>query len=406
MLLRKLLINRPMALLWLGQVISKAGDVTYQIGLMWLMLELTGSKSLTGFVAAAGYLPALLIGLWAGVMADRLPRVRMMLAADGVRAALVLGVPLLYLAGLANSVTLGLITFLVATAATFFNPARDAFIPHVVRPEELFHANSLIQTSWQVAALLGPLLAGVVLKLFGLLNLFTLDALTFALSFVAVLYLLPFEPKREAAPAREGFKASLGPLLEGLRYAFSDKTLLWLLIITATDNLVLMGAAMIGTPIFVRDVLNLGPSAYAIIEAGYAGGIIIGAPLVAWLGRRYPKGRIILFGMIMDGLTFVPLLWVRTLHWAVATIVFHSIFIPMITVTRATMVQSIVPKEMTARVFSMIEVAVIGFTALSVALTGIWADFTPITTIYAAIGFLAAGVGAFGLFVGGLKDAL
>lgn len=395
-----------MSFLWLGQVVSKAGDVTYQIGLMWLMLELTGSKTLTGFVAAAGYLPTLLIGLWAGVMADRLPKVRVMLAADGVRAALVLGVPLLYLAGLANSVTLGLITFFVAAAATFFNPARDAFIPHIVEQDELFHANSLVQTSWQVAALLGPLLAGVVLKLFGLLNLFTLDALTFGVSFVAVLYLLPFEPKREPAPAAtKGFAASFSTLLEGLRYAFSQRTLLWLLIITAVDNLVLMGAAMIGTPIFVRDVLHLGPSAYAIIEAGYAGGIIIGAPLVTWLGRRYPKGKIILYGMIMDGLTFVPLLWVRTLHWAVITIVFHSIFIPMITVTRATMVQSIVPQEMTARVFSMIEVSVIGFTALSVALTGIWADYTPITAIYAAIGFLAAGVGLFGLFVGGLKDA-
>ena len=75
-------------------MMSQSGDSIYLIGLLWLALELSGSESVTGLVAMASYMPAMLLALFAGVAADRGDRKRIMLAADGFRALTVLGVPL------------------------------------------------------------------------------------------------------------------------------------------------------------------------------------------------------------------------------------------------------------------------------------------------------------------------
>ena len=79
------MFNKSIILLWLGHVISHAGDAIYQIALPWLVLELTGSKSITSLIAVSAYLPAVLFSLPAGVIADRFPRKQVMIFSDTAR---------------------------------------------------------------------------------------------------------------------------------------------------------------------------------------------------------------------------------------------------------------------------------------------------------------------------------
>ncbi len=403
-------VNRNLKRLWFGQVISQAGDSLYQIALIWLLLEMTGSATVTGLVTMSSFLPTLLFGLWAGVMADNVDRRNLMMGTDIIRALLVLTLPILFYTGKLNSLILGIVTFLIATCSAFFNPARDSIIPQLVPKEYLTKANALIQTSWQLAVLLGPLLASFLLKTLGVVNLFFADSLSFLVS-LALIYSLHVDEREmmrtvpEPKTRKTGFSGVISLIGEGVNHAINNRVILTLLAITALDNLILMGAAMIGTPIFVKTILGKEASIYALIEACYASGMVIGIPLVHFLENRITNGKMIALGMILDGLTFIPLLWIRTTSGAIITILIHAIFIPMITAGRATLIQHYVPSNLQGRIFSLNSMAVVGCTALSVSITGIMADHIPINYIFAGIGTGAALCGFIALCFKHFRDA-
>ena len=181
--------NRNFVFLWIGHLVSHAGDAVYAIALPWLMLELTGSKSLTALVSMSAYLPALLFGLLAGVIVDRYDRKWIMILSDVLRALLVVVVPLSLIYGFVTPLLIGMVTFFLSTFATLFYPARDSLIPQITSPEELPAANSAISISGQMSHLLGPLFTGVGMSFLGLTHLFTADAVSFLFSILMIYFI-------------------------------------------------------------------------------------------------------------------------------------------------------------------------------------------------------------------------
>jgi MFS family permease len=112
--------NRNFVFLWIGHLISHAGDAVYMIALPWLLLDLTGSKSLTSLVTISAYLPAILFGLTAGVIVDRYDKKMIMIYSDLFRAMLVLIIPLAIIFDFITPVLIGCTTFLLSSFATFF----------------------------------------------------------------------------------------------------------------------------------------------------------------------------------------------------------------------------------------------------------------------------------------------
>jgi MFS family permease len=398
--LERLLVNRNVALLFAGQVVSQAGDSVYQIGLLWLCYLLTGSRSLTGLMASAAFLPYLLLALPGGVLADRLPRRSIMIAADAGRLLLVATLPLLHSLGALSILALGLVTVGVESCAALFYPARDALLPALVPRASLAHANALLQTSWQLAFLIGPTIAALLLPHTGLVHLFTIDALTFVVSLAAIAAIAV--PRSAVPRAREA--TPWHDVLEGARFAWNDRRMRAILLVTAADNLFLMGPAIVGMVLFVRDVLRLGPDQGAWISACYAGGAILGAPLMARFSHRVPLGRLLLAGIVLDGLTFLPLFWVRSFAGTACTIAFHSLFIPMITVSRTTLIQRSVPEHLQGRMFALIQMAVIGMTALSTFATGLVGEWVPTPSIFLAAALLAGATAIPGFLSRALRD--
>lgn len=394
MWVRKIFINRNVALLFWGQVISQAGDSMSQIALIWLVLELTGSRSLTGLVASAAYFPFLLFALPAGTLADRFSRKKIMIISDGVRLCLVLSIPLLYALNLITIPLLAGITFISATFAAAFYPARDAVIPELTSRENFPHVNALIQSSWQLAVLLGPALAAILLPRTGIIHLFTTDSLTFLLSMLLLLLLRP----RFRVPSPSSGSGAVKEMLEGVHYTFTNPRMRMVVLITALDNVILMGPAIVGIPIFVRDVLHLDATHYAWTEAALAGGIFIGAPIMALVGKKLHMGKLLLWGVILDGLTYLPLFWIRSFPLLLGAIFFHSIFIPMVTVSRTTLIQTYAPSHLQGRMFSIILMCVIGGTAVSSFLTGLIAEHVPMPTVYLGMALLAASTASPGFF--------
>ncbi|UCH61616.1 MAG: MFS transporter [Fidelibacterota bacterium] len=393
--MRSIFLQRNLLFLWVGHVISHAGDSIYQLALPWLVLELTGSKTTTSLVALSAYLPAVIFSLMAGVVADRFNRRGVMMFSDAARMVVMLALVGFLLVGGTSPVVVGLIAFVVASFATLFYPARDALVPDLVPPEALTSANAFISTSGQFAHLAGPLLAGLLVAVVGLTHLFTIDALSFAASLVCLALIsirrtLGHQPESHA-------HGHLSDLIEGLRYVWRKRSLGLLILLTALNNLFIMGPAIIGTPIFVREVLVLDFRAFAIIEAFMAGGMLIGSFLVWRFGSPLNPALVLFAGMIMDGLTYSLLFITGTYAQTKVLLLIHGLGIPMITISRTTLIQTVVPYRFRGRVFSMVNLSVIGLTAVSAALIGPLAEVIPIATVFLGIGLAAAVCGIVGL---------
>ena len=386
-------VPAPFAFLWAAQFLSQFGDSIFQIAFVWLILDMTGSKSATGAAATVSYLPALLFGLAAGLLVDRWNRRLVMAGADAGRALLLALAGVLLWQGALSPALLTAIAFGMASSAVLFNPARDSLLPEIVPAAQLTKANAWVQSSQQAAFLFGPLAAGVLIQGGGVKSTFPAAMLLFGGS---LLFLLAIKGVGRAHRAGRESLALGEDFRRGLAAIASDGTLVLLLVLTALDNMFIMGPAILGNVVIVRDTLRGSASDYALVEAIYGVGMIAGSILVARVGSRVPRGWLVLIGVTLDGLTYVPMIWCRTMPYLLVLSLIHSLAIPIITVPRATILQRIVPPSLVGRVFALQNVVVVGVTALSCGVAGLLLDTISAPALFAIGGGLGAATGLLG----------
>jgi hypothetical protein len=163
-------------------------------------------------------------------------------------------------------------------------------------------------------------------------------------------------------------------LRTGLRELARVPPLPLLYALTALDNLFIMGASVLGLVVLVRETIGGSAADYALAEATYGVGMIAGSLAVVRWGSRVSSGTLLLIGIALDGLTYVPLLACRSMLTLVPALLAHSFVIPLITVPRATILQRVVPSHLIGRAFALLNVVVLGVTALSCGLAGILLD--------------------------------
>lgn len=388
------------------------GDAVFVNGVAWLAAALTSSASATGWAVFLSAAPFLALGPLAGAWVDRGDRRKIMVASDLVRAALLVGLPLAaHLIGLSYDLVVGT-AFLVACASTPFLPARDALLPQLAEGRSLVRYNAAYQTSGQLAQIAGLWLGGVLLGAgarsgddpMRVVHVLALGAITYLVSAITLAALRV--PVRAAPAAGGARRPSLWQeARQGLRDAARDPLLLGLLILTALDNLAIMGPAIVGATLFVRNDLGGTAGHLAWFEGTMAVGFLAGAIGLARVGTRLKKGPLILWGMVLDGLTYVPFFWVKSYPLALALIFVHGIFIPWIVVGRTTLLQGHVPPERAGRVFSLVHLTVAGMTALSALVAGWIAAATNARTLFLVAGLFGTLCGIGGFAFGRLRRA-
>jgi MFS family permease len=205
--------------LWYGQVVSQLGDWFDSIALYALLLRLTGSGQAVGALLVAQFLPSTFVGLWAGVLIDRLPRKAVMIATDIGRALLVL---VFLLVRDADQIWIVyLVTILKVTLTSFFEPARTAVIPNLAAREELVAANGLGGATWSAMLAIGAALGGLVAGTFGTDAAFLIDSASFLLS-AALIGSVPINEAHLDGRPRPG---RLHELREGFAYLLSRRDL-------------------------------------------------------------------------------------------------------------------------------------------------------------------------------------
>lgn len=217
--------HRPFALLVAARAISALGDFVHDVALAWLVLELTGSAAAMGLVVTAKVIPALLVLAFGGVVADRLPKIRTLIASDALSGAVVIAIAVLVATQAVGLGHLVLLNVVFGVVAAVFLPTWSAIVPELVSLEDRSSANALATLATRVAGIAGPALGAGLVALGGTAVAFAFDALTFLVS-IGLLLLVRAPrpaaidgPPTTPAPARasvladlrSGFRASIDP---------------------------------------------------------------------------------------------------------------------------------------------------------------------------------------------------
>lgn len=283
--------HRSFALLFTGQAISSLGDRLVPVALAFAVLDLTGSVTDLGLVIAAQTAPLLLFVLVGGVWADRLPRHRVMLATDLVRAGAQGLTAALVLSGSARIWELAALQAIYGAAEAFFGPASRVVVAQTVDRPELQEANALIGLSAELTSVLGPALAGVIVVAANPGWALAIDAATFVASaiFLALLRVAPM-----VAAVRT---STVAELRAGWR-TFRSRTWLWatVLYFTLFIGFVFAPWQVLG-PQIARTSLG-GRGAWAAINTALGLGSICGALVgLRWRPAHPLRAALLLFGV-------------------------------------------------------------------------------------------------------------
>ena len=372
--------------LWFGAATSSIGTWMQSVAQNWLVLTLTGSAFYLGLDAFLGQLPIMLFTLIGGVVADRYDRRRVLLTSQYVQMSTAFALAALVYLDVVHVWHVLALSFVTGCAQAFGGPAYQSLMPALVPTDRLPNAIALNSIQFNLARVVGPLLAGIALATLGSVFCFAMNGLSF-LAVIAAL--LSLNVPDRVIPARQPLVTELGG---GLRYVRRDSALLGLTLLS-------FAATFLGTPlltllpVFAQDVLQGGVGRYSQMMAYSGAGAVTGAIVVAWLGR-FPRmaswalGVQVVFGalIVLFAISRVPVISNLLLFaGGAALIVVFSLMISL--------VQLIAPNEMRGRVMSIYMVAFRGGMPLGSLASGYLANLTSAPTALVINGILLMGVG-------------
>lgn len=384
--------HRATFLLWLGQTLSAIGDHCFGMAVIWIAAREVGSGA--GLVGAVQYAPALLFGLVGGAFADRWDRRRTMVWVDVMRGLVVLALPILAATQTIQAWHLALVGMALQTVTPLFDSALQASLPALaVSEQHLLATNSLMNTTKRFARLVGPLVVGFFAAVFAIEQLFSFDAITFAISAISVTAIggaFRWKPERS--------KTSLTiwqDLRDGFLAVRAHPPLYWSFIGRASGAFLWALVYVVGLPLlFQREfggdigLLGLLISAYGfgnIISNVIIGSRPVRAPYaVMWAGET-----IFSLGLMLIGVTFAP--------WLAILFAFAAAFGgPMMDLVMALRIQLEIPNEHAGKAFALLQTWETLWFVIGLLASALLYAWLPVRAVFIIFGGLSVLVGVVG----------
>ena len=345
--------------MWLAAFISAVGTWVQRLAQQWLILGLTGSAFYLGLNTFLAELPLLLFTLIGGVIADRHDRRHLLIGSQAVQMVCALTLTALVFLDITQVHHILILSFIAGIAQAFGGPAFQSLIPSLVPRKHLPNAIALNSIQFNLAQMVGPAIGGVLMVGFGLAACFGLNGLSF-LAVIVVLSLMRVTPPAPATRDR-----ILTELRGGLQYVKRSSALLSLTTLAfATTSLALPVRAFL--PIFAEDDVLL----LSRMMTTFGSGAVVGALIVAWLGKFKHMGRTLLsmqiiFGVIVAAFALTPinqLSYLLLFLGGTALLIIFSL--------TSSLVQLTVPDDLRGRVVSIYLVAFRGGMPLGSLVSG------------------------------------
>jgi len=351
---RVLVKHRNFRIFWTGQTLSLVGSWMQSMALGWLALELSDSAFIVGLVASVGAVPVVLFSMHAGALIDRANKLKVARIIQTVFLVEALALWLITLTGHVTIPFLLALAFVQGVANAIEVPARQSMIIQLVGREDLQSAIALNSSGFNLARIFGPGVAAAVIAKAGIAWCFGVNAISY---FTVLLGLSLIRLPAWHPPLTTG--SPLHGILEGLRYVRATKKVATLIRFIAVFSV--LGIPYITLmPVVARDLLGLDASGYGLLLSSLGVGGLSGALALAAVGRRLPRGKLLVaaaysyaFLLIMFSLVRVP--------WLAYPILFVTGFSMIITNAVAnSMLQSLVADQFRGRLMSVYSLISVG----------------------------------------------
>ncbi len=384
--------NRNFSALWIGQLLSQIGDSFVLVAILFVINTLTDSPLALGVLAVVATLPQLLLGLVGGVFVDRLDRKRVMIVTDIIRGLAVLTLVLINRAD--QLYILYIVSFVMATAGVFFNPARNAIIPSIVSGEVLLTANALMQANQIIAVILGASIAGLVVGWLGPASAFVFDSFTFTVSAVAIATMTI--PSVNSDSGKTNSRVIWNQLVEGLLFIRHSSPLLHAIITTAVATLG-FGAIVVLGIVYLDEVLGMGAEGLGFLYAVQGLGVVIGGVMIGHFASRVRTNLIVGGCMVSLGLAIIAFAVAPSYPLVLVAVAIIGLSIVAARAALVTLTQVLVPNEKLGRVESAVTMVIGASTSASMALSGLFGDLIGVQAVFIAAGIITivAGVAAY-----------
>ena len=350
-------------LFFFGQIVSMSGTWMQALAQNWLVLELTSSGIALGITVGLQFGPVLLLGPWAGVLADRVDKRRLLVITQTVAAllAVVLGV-----LAATDVVTLWMIWVLAGLNGTVLAldlPSRQSFVYEIVGPDDVANAVGLNSVVINASRIIGPALGGVLIAGFGVAPCFFLNAA----SYVAVIAAFLLMRTRELSPSKP-VRRQPGQVREGFRFVWSTPSLRVPLVMLAVVSTLAYNYSVI-LPLLTRDVYGRGGGAYGILSAAMGVGALAGALLMA--SRARPSRRLLVASAFGFGIVTLILAVAPGYALGAALLVLVGVGAVLFISTTNALLQVNAPDAMRGRVMALWSIVFLGSTPIGGPVTGL-----------------------------------
>ena len=382
---------------WFGACTSSIGTWMQIVAQNWLVLSLTNSAFFLGLDAFLQQLPIILFTLIGGVFADRYDRRRTLLTSQYIQMATSGTLALLMYFQVVQVWHILVLSSVTGLAQAFGGPAYQSLIPSLVDKKDLPNAVALNSIQFNVARVLGPLLFAATLDGFrtwgynepqAMNACFLLNSLSFL---VVINTLMALRVKHIPPAATRGMRDELRG---GLSYVKAHGTLVALIVLAAATTF--LGFALLTfLPLFARSVFHEGADTYSHLMACSGAGSIVGALIVAWLGKFHRMGLTTLLVQIVYGLLIIAFATSRILWLSEILLFFTGVALMVVFSTVTSLVQLIAPNEMRGRVMSIYMLAFRGGMPLGSLVSGYFAKSFGAPVVIGVNGMLLVAVAAY-----------
>ena len=356
-------LRNPNYRLWLGGwSISFFGDQFYMVAMPWLVLQQTGSAAAMGAIMMTGAIPRALLMLMGGVVSDRFSVRKIMMATATARTLCVTVIGILVWLHVLHTWELYALAFAFGVADAFAAPASSAFLPSLLKKEQLVAASSVSQSTAQLTTIVGPVPAGFVIKALGLAWAFFIDAISF-LFIIGALWKLPDPPKSQAAP-----KKVWHSIAEGIGYVGKDVPLRSLMLLAMVINFCVAGPVSIGLAYLARTKFG-SPAVYGFVISAFAAGSLLGA-LLAGIWKIRKRGVMILLVSVVLGICLATIGLLGHVWNIAAVLLIMGATAGMANVHIGAWVMQRIDVAVRGRVASVLMLASVGLMPISLAVAG------------------------------------
>jgi MFS family permease len=402
--------KKNFSLFWFGEMASVIGDHISLIAFPWLVLQMTGSAALTGLVFAVQGIPRAILMLAGGALVDRTSPRLVILITNALRMILVMSLAFMIYNDAVQVATVFMLAFAFGIADAFFYPASTSIIPSLVEKHELQAGNAILQTTLHLGMTVGPVIAALIIAgevssvshqsidaeivnsyemdREGLARAFFVDGLTFAASFLTLL----FVKVRSLDDSDDSEEASslFSEIKDAIMWVKSIPAVRFGFIGMGVIHFFFMPMVFVGIPVWAKVRFVEGAYVYGLVTAAFGAGALIGAVASGYL--RGPKDKNLIPNMftayVFSGSTLALIIFYDAYWWAMVLFFVSGIFEAYFYVYFTTWLQKITPEYLLGRVMSLLMLMSIGLLPIADAVMGFAIELSLDYTMVASALFL------------------